>query len=206
MSWTNRKLSGAAFAALALALAALLISGSVRENAAAAVANPSAVSRPARAKGLHSLARVATAVDSSSAITDMAQHDPSIRLADVRRVAHDALGDVYLIPTTRGEICLGIAPTSKWPALGAGSTVDAPLPSLSMTCMAAADAMTHGIAGGLRGRYVGVAPDGVTSVRETSDSGSSVGLPLVNGVYHIDLGAKSVEFDVDGAKERLPLG
>jgi hypothetical protein len=162
----------------------------VRSAHRAVVATPSASADQQAAFGV--LAREATADDRPDAqLRGIAVHatDDGLDVTGARRLEQDASGTVWLIPG-RGRLCLGEEPVN-------GGNL-----AMSMTCDSNAAAAAKGLAMSVGGEYVGVVPDGSSTITAVGSDGHDAQVSVTGNVYRISPGDYTVRFtDAAGAQQ-----
>lgn len=145
--------------------------------------------------------------EANAPIVNAAKDDPTLQVGASRRVAQPSVGSLWIIPTSDGRTCLGLEPDPSvvGPAVAVvdGKTVTSgPPPALVYNCQNNDEVSSTGILTGTRGRVVGYAPDGTTTVTATDKNGAVGTLSKGPGSYIVPSGIVSVA--VNGVAK--PLG
>lgn len=202
----RRRLALATVVVVMATPAALLASSATAHHRHAAPA-PRVAHAAAVPAGLGAFSDGVLARGGDAAVADAQAHDPALEADRAQLMADGAQGRVWLIPTTDGQLCLGVEPDGYYDGL----TPQAAAIGVAYSCQPAASAAAAGIQLGVFHDAVGVVPDGVTGVAVTAVDGSTQKLALSGNVWRYSYpaqeppGSASVSFTTSGGPVSAPV-
>jgi len=179
---------------LALAAAAALTAAGI----AAGAARHGHHHRTAKRAHVHSLARAAasatvayasllrqaTSTDAENAeVLSTAHDDDGLRPAAARVLQVSPNGRTWLIPTDRGELCLGVQPAAQHEALEHERGLEHL--GLAYACSPTASVEAQGLVLRVYDEVVGIVPDGVASVATSVAGGAPETESVVDNTYRL---------------------
>jgi len=151
------------------------------------------------------LSRSPTQADrENEAVVGAAEQNGALQPAEARVLEIDSSGRTWLIPTSTGEVCLGVQPAGQYEALERERGL-AHL-ALGLACAPIAAARSQSIILRIYDEVVGIVPDGVRSVTSTTGDGPPTGETVSDNTYRFAVSdgfqEGTVAFDTsDGAEQ-----
>lgn len=128
------------------------------------------------------LSRTPTQADrENGAVVGAAEQDGSLQPAEARVLEIGSSGRTWLIPTSDGELCLGVQPAGQYDSLESERGL-AHL-DLGLMCAPIAAAGSQGIILRIYDEVVGIVPDGVGSVTSTTGADAPVDETVSGNTY-----------------------
>jgi hypothetical protein len=133
------------------------------------------------------LLREPTAADAENAeiVATASENDSGLRPSAARLLDADANGRTWLVPTDRGELCLGLQPEGQYEEVERKRGLEHL--SFAYACGPTASVEAQGLVLRLYDNVVGVVPDGVSSVVVSVGDAAPEREPVVGNTYRFSV-------------------
>jgi hypothetical protein len=132
------------------------------------------------------------AADDDAAVDKMAGYVPTLDVADARLLESSSIANLWLLPESDGNVCLGYEPSD-------GSNL------MGMACAPGDVASASGIEEISGGEYALLIPDGVSSVSVSSGGDPATQVAVDDNVVLLDPGTYTVTYTDQAGQQELSL-
>jgi hypothetical protein len=183
----RRLLRTLALASIALLTAAGIAAAASRHSHHRRHARHHAAAHAAGVVAYAALLREPTAADSENAeiVNTARENDSGLRPSAARLLDANANGRTWLIPTDRGELCLGLQPAGQYEEVERRRGLEHL--SFAYACGPTATVEAQGLVLRLYDNVVGIVPDGVTSVSVDVGNAAPEREPVLDNTYRFSV-------------------